>query len=111
MIVAQETARYHCLASVIFYLSYDVTVFQWIHVTVFQWIASCNKKCNDHTCNNTIAGIRNVIDDVRNNNVTVIFIENMSTLMALYMIFRTCFFWHHSYRNLNNAVNYCRPHR
>ena len=26
-------------------------------------------KCYDHTCINTFAGVRNVIDDVRNNNV------------------------------------------
>ena len=36
---------------------------------LIQWIISCNKKCYDHTCINTFAGIRNVIDDVRNNNV------------------------------------------
>ena len=41
-------------------LSYDVAD--------FQRIASCNKKCYDHTCINTFAGIRYVIDDVRNNN-------------------------------------------
>ena len=44
-------------------LSYDVAV--------FQWITSCHKNRMDNldTCNNTFAGIRNVIDDVRNNNV------------------------------------------
>ena len=41
-------------------LSYDVAV--------FQWITPCNKKCYDHTCINTFAGIRKVIVDVRNNN-------------------------------------------
>ena len=44
-----------------FCLSYDIPV--------FQWITSCNKKCYDHTCIDTFAGICNVIDDVRNNNV------------------------------------------
>ena len=42
-------------------LSYDVTV--------FQCKTSCNKKCYDHMCINTLAGIFNVIDDIRNNNV------------------------------------------
>ena len=42
-------------------LSYDVAV--------FQSITSCNKKCYDHKCINTFAGICNVIDDVRNNSV------------------------------------------
>ena len=45
----------------ILFLSYDVAV--------FQWITSCNKKCYDHTCINTFAGIRNAIGDVGNNNV------------------------------------------
>ena len=43
------------------HLSYDITI--------FQWMMSCNKKCFDHMCINTFAGMRNVIDDVRNNNV------------------------------------------
>ena len=34
-----------------------------------QWITSCYKMCYDHTCINTFAGIRTVVDDVRNNNV------------------------------------------
>ena len=38
-------------------------------VAVFQWITSCNIKCYDHMHINTFAGKRNVIDDVRNNNV------------------------------------------
>ena len=37
-------------------LSYDVAVFQWI-------------TSYDHMCINTFAGICNVTDDVRNNNV------------------------------------------
>ena len=32
-------------------------------------ITSCNKKCYDHTCINTFAGMRTVVDDVHNNNV------------------------------------------
>ena len=31
---------------------------------VFQWIMSCHKKCYEHTCINTFAGICNVIDNV-----------------------------------------------
>ena len=42
------------------FLSYDVAV--------FQWIMSCHKN-RMTTRNNTSAGIRSVIDDVRNNNV------------------------------------------
>ena len=37
-------------------LSYDVAV--------IQWITSCHKKSYDHTCNNTLAHLRNVIDNV-----------------------------------------------
>ena len=44
-------------------LSYDVAVFQWL------------TSYYDHTCINSFAGIRKVIDDVHNN------IVNMSTLM------------------------------
>ena len=40
------------------YLSYDVAV--------IQWITSCHKN-RDHTCNNTLARIRDVIDNVRAN--------------------------------------------
>ena len=43
------------------FLSYDATV--------FRWIMSFNKKCIDHTCINTLVGMRNVIDDVCNNNL------------------------------------------
>ena len=39
------------------------------YVAVFQWITSCHKKCYDQTCINAFAEIRNVFDDVRNNNV------------------------------------------
>ena len=42
-------------------LSYDVTV--------FQWITSCHKNRMTTRVFYTFAGIRNVIDDVRNNNV------------------------------------------
>ena len=41
-------------------LSYDIAV--------IQWITSCHKKFYDHTCNNTLAGTRNVTDNVRVNN-------------------------------------------
>ena len=37
-------------------LSYDVAD--------IQWITSCKKKSYDHTCNNTLARNRNVIDNV-----------------------------------------------
>ena len=38
-------------------------------VTVFQRIMSCDKKCYEHTCIYTFAGMHNVIDDVCYNNV------------------------------------------
>ena len=44
----------------IIYHNYDVTV--------IQWITSCHIKSYDHTCNNTLARRRNVIDNVRINN-------------------------------------------
>ena len=44
----------------ILYLSYDVAF--------IQWITSYHKKTYDHTCNNTLARTRNVIDHVRDNS-------------------------------------------
>ena len=41
-------------------LSYDVAV--------IQWLTSCHKKSYAHTRNNSLARIRNVIDNVRVNN-------------------------------------------
>ena len=52
------------------FLSYDVTV--------IQWITSYHK---NHTCNNTLARTRNVMDNVRVNNF--FFIEMMFILNAI----------------------------
>ena len=37
-------------------------------VVVIQWITACHKKMSDHTCNNTLARTRNVIDKVHIKN-------------------------------------------
>ena len=38
------------------------------HVASIQWITPCYKKSYEHTCNNTLARKRNVIDNTRVNN-------------------------------------------
>ena len=60
---------------VISYLLANVTTemtiwdtFVSLDIAVIQWITLCHKKSYNHTCNNTLARSRNVIDNVRVNN-------------------------------------------
>ena len=55
-----ETRGYPYLVCKKINLSYDVAV--------IQWITSCHKNCIDHTCNNTLACMCNVIDNIHVNN-------------------------------------------